>query len=219
MKTEHEPVNRPPLFRTHSTDLTEDELLILDVMFECSVTYPMLRTCNFVPQFNARPHRLDDETLKSTLVSFGRRGITDVDDGMFRGHHYISITPKGGELWASERQPKWERYCTDSYPATIRGRTIMSVKCTTSWVRDDFIRLQPEYSARTKSATISDIGLVHWRDFGKLYIGLASYAEPSKRTPDEFYEWLPRHQAHIERVEKERSWWRTVGELQKFVKS
>jgi hypothetical protein len=29
MKAEHEPVNRPPLFRTHSTDLTDDELLIL----------------------------------------------------------------------------------------------------------------------------------------------------------------------------------------------
>jgi hypothetical protein len=131
MKTEHEPVNWPPLFRTHSTDLTEDELLILDVMFECSVTYPMLRTCNFVPRFNARPHRLDDETLKSTLVSLERRGITDVDDCMLRGHHYISMTPKGGEHWASERQPKWDRYCTDTYPATIRGRTIMSVKCTT----------------------------------------------------------------------------------------
>lgn len=218
MKTEHEPVNWPPLFRTHSTELTEDELLILDVMFEYSVTYPMLRTCNFVPQFNAQPHALDDESLKSTLVSFARRGITVVDDDVFQGDHYISISPKGGEFWASERQPKWERYCTDSYPATIRGRTIMSVKCTTSWVRDDFLRLQPEFPARTKSATIKDIGLIHWRDFGKLYIGLASYAEPRRWTPDEFDQWLPKHLDHIDRVEKERSWWRTVGELQRFVK-
>jgi hypothetical protein len=218
MKTEDESINRPPLFRTYSTDLTGDELLILDVMFECSVTYPMLRTCNFVPQFNARPHSLDDEALKSTLDSFRSRGITYGEDDKFRGHQYLSITPKGGELWAAERQPRWERYCTESYPATIRGRTIMSVKCTTSWVRDDFIRLQPEYPARTKSATINDMGLVHWRDFGQLYIGLASYTEPREWTPKEFDEWLPRHLAHIERVEKERSWWRTVNELQKFAK-
>jgi hypothetical protein len=218
MKTEFDPGNWPPLFRTHSTDLTDDELLILDVMFVSGVTYPMLRACNFVPQFNARPHGLDDVTLKSTLISFRRRGITDVSDQRFRGHRYASITRKGGELWAAERQPDWDRYCTESYPAFIRGRTVMSVKCTSSWVRDDFIRLWPEYPARTKTATINDIGLVHWRDFGKLHIGLASYAEPTEWTPEEYYEWLPKHQAYSEQVEQQRSWWRTVNELQKFVK-
>jgi hypothetical protein len=217
MKTEPDPLDWPPLFRTYSTDLTDDELLILDVMFECSVTYPMLRTCNFGPMFNAQPHTLDDEALKSTLIDLRQRGVTDIEDNLCRGHHYISITPKGGELWAAERQPKWERYCTDSYPAYIRGRTIMSVKCTTCSVRDDFIRLRPEYPARTKKATINDIGLVHWRNFGELYIGLASYTQPSKWTVDEFNEWIPKHMAHIELVEKERSWWRTVRELQKFV--
>lgn len=217
MKTDPEPAKKSSLFRTHTTELTEDELLILDVMFECSVTYPMLRTCNFVPQFNARSHSLDDEKLKSTLDDFRQRGITTVDDQMLQGQHYISITATGGELWAAERRPKWERYCTESYPATIRGRTIMSVKCTTSWVRDDFLRLWPEYPARTRKATIKDFGLVHWRDFGKLHIGLASYAEPVRRTPDEYFEWMPRHQEHIEQVERERSWWRTVRELQKFI--
>ena len=93
----------------------------------------------------------------------------------------------------------------------------MSVKCTTAWVRDDFIRLWPEYPSRTKTATINDIGLVHWRDFGKLHIGLASYAEPKEWTPVEFNEWLARHKAYLERIEQERSWWRTVRELQKFV--
>lgn len=217
MPTDHQPLNEPPFFRTHSTDLTENELLILDVMFERSVTYPMLRSCNFGPQFNAQSHGLDDEALKSTLVGFERRGMIVVDDSMFCGHHYISITANGGELWALERQPKWERFCTDSYPATIRGRTIMSVKCATAGVRDDFIRLVPEYPARTKMATIKDNGLVHWRDFGTLYIGLASYREPSERSHEEILEWLPKHQAHIERVEKERTWWRSVRELQKFV--
>ncbi len=84
-------------------------------------------------------------------------------------------------------------------------------------VRDDFLRLWPEYPARTRKATIKDFGLVHWRDFGKLHIGLASYAEPVRRTPDEYFEWMPRHQEHIEQVERERSWWRTVRELQKFI--
>lgn len=183
MKTEDESISRPPLFRTYSTELTEDELLILDVMFECSVTYPMLRTCNFVPQFNAQPHSLDDETLKAKLNEPERRGITRGEDHKFRGHHYLSITPKGGELWAAERQPRWDRYCTETYSETRVGRTIMCVTCTTSWVRDDFVILQPEYPARTRSATIDDVGLIHWRDFGTLYVGLASYVKPREWTP------------------------------------
>lgn len=218
MKPEDESISRTPLFRTYSTELTEDELLILDVMFECSVTYPMLRTCNFVPQFNAQPHSLDDETLKAKLNELKRRGITRGEDHKFRGHHYLSITPKGGELWAAERQPRWDRYCTETYSETRVGRTIMCVTCTMSWVRDDFVRLQPEYPARTRSSTIDDVGLIHWRDFGTLYVGLASYVKPREWTPEEFDEWLPKHLAHIQRVEKERSWWRTVNELQKFAR-
>jgi len=217
MKTEYQHGNWPQPFRTHSTNLTDDELLILDVMFADSVTFPMLRSCNFVLQFNAQPHSLSDDELKSTLIGFWRRGITEVNDLRLRGHRYVTITPMGGRLWEAERQPIWQRYCYDSYPAVIRGRTIMSVKCTTAWVRDDFIRLCPEYPARTKTATINDNGLVHWQGFGKLHVGLASYAEPTEMTPEEFFQWLPRHRAYIELVEQERSWWRTVGELQKFL--
>ena len=216
MRTEYEPGNWPQLYRSHSTDLTGDELLILDVMFSGGVTYPMLRTCNFAPQFNARPHALSDDDLKTTLLSFWRRGITEVSDARHFGHRYASITSYGGELWAAERCPDWDRYCTESYPAFIRGRTIMSVKCATSWVRDDFLRLWPEYSTRIKTATINDIGLIPWHGFGKLHVGLASYAEPTQWTPEQYNEWLPRHQAHIEQVENERSWWRSVNELQKF---
>lgn len=217
MKTEYDPGNWPTICRSRSTDLTDDELLILDVMFTHSVTYPMLRMGNFVPQFNAQPHTLTDDELRSTLRSFWQRGITEVGDRRFQGHRYASITPKGGELWAAERMPNWERYCTESYPAFIRGRVIVSVKCTTPSVRDDFVRLWPEYPARTKTATINDFGLVHWRNFGKLHIGLASYTEPIEWTPTEYFEWIQKHKAYLERVEQERSWWRTVGELQKFI--
>lgn len=178
----------------------------------------MLRTCNFVPQFNTQTHSLDDETLKAKLNKLKGRGITRGEDHKFRGHRYLSITPKGGELWAAERQRRWDRYCTETYSETRVGRTIMCVTCTTSWVRDDFVRLQPEYPARTRSATIDDLGLIHWRDFGTLYIGLASYVRPREWTPEEFDERLPKHLAPIQRVEKERSWWRTVNELQKFAR-
>ena len=77
-----------------------------------------------------------------------------------------------------------------------------------------FLRLWPEYPARTKTATVRDNGLIHWRNFGTLHVGLASYAEPTEGTPEEYNE---KHLAYHERVETERSWWRSVDELQKFV--
>jgi len=217
MKTEYEPHNWPKLYRSLSSNLTDDELLILDVMFSYSVTYPMLRACNFVPQFNSQSHTLTDDQLKSTLRRMVADGIVEPQEHRFRNHRYVSITAHGGELWASERCPIWDRYCTESYPAFIRGRTIMSVKCVSSFVRDDFLRLWPEYPARTKTATVRDNGLIHWRDFGTLHVGLASYTEPTEWTPDEYNDWLPKLLAYMERVETERSWWRSVDELQKFV--
>ena len=197
------------LYRTNKTSLTNDQLLILDVIFDGGARPSRLRQRYFVEQWNAPSHSLSDEQLTTTLKQWLNDGVLDVhshDHG-----RYVAMTHAGGALWASERSPIWDQYCTVSYPAVIRGRTIMSVKCVSASVRDEFLRLFLKDPARKKTATVSDNGLIKWLDFGTLHVGLASYTEPTEWT-DELEE-----TAHIERVESERCWWRTVGELQKFV--
>lgn len=84
------------LFRTKETSLSGDELLILDVIFWVSVTYQMLRQCNFVAQFNEQSHALSDDDLKSTLGRIEGDGIVKTEADSFEGHAYVSISPYAG---------------------------------------------------------------------------------------------------------------------------
>jgi hypothetical protein len=189
-------------------------------MFDRSVTYCMLTQENFGPTFNAPAHTLSDHDLKAAIRKMLRNNIvenTAGSSGSGFGDHLV-MTSHGGALWSSERCPVWDRYCTESYPALIRGRSIMSVKAVSAGVRDDFLQLWPESPARCRTARIRDIGLIGWHPFGHIHVGLASYDEPREWSCDEYGDWLKQHRAHVERVEAERSWWRTVGELQKFVR-
>lgn len=207
------------LFRTKETSLSGDELLILDVMFWASVTYPMLRQCNFIAQFAEQSHGLSDDELKSTLGRLERDGIITTETNSFEGHPYISITHHGGSLWSAERCPVWERYCRGPRcSAIIHGRAIMSFRATSDDIRDDLLRLYPDSTPRVRKATIRDYGLVHWKQFGQIHVGLASYVEFWQQSIGvDFNERLAKEQAHRDRVESERTWWRSVGELQKFV--
>ena len=204
------------LFRSNSTSLSDNELLILDVIFDGGATPSMLRQQHFVEQWSAPSHSLSDDELKSTL-----RRLLKSDVLESRSHssgRYVAMTPAGGKLWSAERCPVWNRYCTDRYPAVIRDRVIMSVTAVAASVRDDFLRLWPENRARLKRVTIRDPGMIAWHPFPNVHVGLASYADqPDSMSPDEYHLWVDKHRAHIERVESERTWWRTVRELQKFV--
>ena len=203
------------LYRTHKTSLTDDQLLILDVIFDGGAKPSRLRQRYFVEQWNAPSHSLSDEQLKSTIKQWLNDGVLEARPSSHG--RYVAMTQSGGHLWASERCPIWDRYCTERYPATIRGRVIMSVTAVAPTIRDDFLRLWPENPPRVRRAIIRDPGLIAWHPFSNIYVGLASYDdEPDSMSPDEFNAWLPRRQEWIARVESERTWWRTVRELQKF---
>ena len=126
--------------RTHTTNLTDDELLLLDVMFNVAVIPPMLRQCNFTPQFNLPSHAINDASLDLTLSRFIEDGIIQTLGDRFRGHQYISLTEQGGELWSSERCPVWERYCSTRETGSIKNKSFISITAVTSEIRDDFLR-------------------------------------------------------------------------------
>lgn len=205
-----------PPFRTHATWLSDDDLILLDVMFDGSAMASMLGARHFLDQWNMPPHGLSDEQLQCRLRWLCEHGVLDsiADDDGTR----LQITAAGGELWSRERCPVWERYCTEKYRTTRQGLTLMTVVAVSPEVRDDFLRLWLYYPARRRTATIADVGLIPWRPFGRLYVGMATYQEITDWSCDEHSEVIEACRGYSTRLEEGCTWWRTVGELQRFVK-
>jgi hypothetical protein len=191
------------IYRTNTTSLSGDELLILDVMFDSCAAYVQLRQCNFIAQHNVPPHSLDDAALKSTLQRLLHEKIIEPTGGEFHGHPYLALTKHGGALWSAERCPVWQRYCYDRYRAVIRGRQIMSVAAVSADTCDDFVRVWSRSLARYKKYAIRDTGLIPWHPFGTIHALVASYDEEQDCTCDV--------------SSSARTWWRKVDELQKFI--
>ena len=205
-------------FRTNETLLTESDLIILDVLFNTSCELRFLRDSVFKKQWNlSYSHNLGDVALEDTIASLCQRGILvseiDSDRTLYK------LTVGGGDLWSAERCPVWERYCTERYKTTIRQRTMMTVIAVSASVRDEFLDYFPMYTARRKASTISDFGLVPWHTFGTLYIGVATYSEPRRISMDEIDDYFERCKNQITILNANRSCWRMVSELQRFIES
>ena len=202
--------------RTHATNLTDDELQLLDVMFNVAVTPPMLRRSNFKPQFNLTPHSIDDASLDLTLSRFAEGGIIQTLNDRLSGPRYIALTRKGGELWSSERCPIWERFCSTRETGSIPERAFISIAAATPEIRDDFLRLSFPSPIRLKRTEIQDIGFVPWKLFNRLYVGVACVHEPQKIAPELIEHWHRSRYEHMMMIETKRTWWRTAQELHKF---
>jgi hypothetical protein len=202
--------------RTHTTNLTDDELLLLDVMFNVVVIPPMLRQCNFTPQFNLSSHSINDASLDLTLSRFSEDGIIQTLGDRFRGHQYISLTKLGGELWSSERCPVWEWYCSTRETGSIPDKSFISIMAVTSEIRDDFLRISFPDPIRVKRSEIRDSGLISWESFNRLHVGIACLHEPQEIPPEQIEQWHRSRHDHMIMVDEERTWWRTARELHKF---
>jgi hypothetical protein len=189
---------------------------LLDVLFNAGTSIRLLRRENFLGQWNfGYAHALDDAGLECNLRWLCEHGVLEPErDGE---QMLYQMTSNGGELWSQERCPVWERYCTEWYTTTSRGRTRMSVLAVSPRVRDQFLALWPQYPARRRTATVVDRPLIGWRPFSQVYLGTATYEEPSQWTPAEYAVWAEQHRQHWAMLERERSWWRGVPELQRFV--
>ena len=99
--------------RTGVSDLTDVELELLDVLAIMSGPRASFRTGVFEWQYNRPSHGLDDAALQATLDRFEKEGWTTGDD--YASHwsesdRSIRLTPRGGQLWESERLPDWTRH-------------------------------------------------------------------------------------------------------------
>ena len=204
-------------FRTNTTFLTDDELILLDVLFDGAKWKNCLYREVFREQWNlGYSHNLNDDELGSHLRSLCEHGVleSEFDDN----GQCFRITVFGGELWSQERLPVWDRFCHDCYTTTSRGRTMMSVVAVSPRIRDEFLDLFPMYPARRRIATIERHVLISWHPFSKLYVGSATYIEQREwHSIEEYNAYKTMFREHWELLKQKRSWWRTVGELQRFV--
>lgn len=209
-------------YRTNSTWLDDVDLILLDAMFDRGTFFRLLRSVVFRSQWNpGYSHDLTDDQLRTRLQKL-------VDHGVLMAGHpprgtVLRITPAGADLWSHERCPDWERFCRERYTETRGGRELMSVIAVSPQIRDDFLRLWPECptrdSVRRRATSIRNMKnsqLLNWKSFERYHVGLATYRVQQEWTLDEFEVHRGLYLEHINRLEEERSWWRTVPELQKF---
>ncbi len=204
------------LFRTFATSLTDDELTLLDVMFNSTAVPSMLRQCNIYAKFLVKPHSLDNSALSETVQRFLREDILKQLDTTFRGQRYFAITEYGAALWSSERCPVWERYYVAREFAEVGDQTLVSVRAVSPEIRDEYLQIAHPNPTRFKRATIRDNGLLNWKSFACLHVGLISYLEPKWNPTGDLAPWIQNRNAELARVERQRTWWRDIGELQKF---
>ncbi len=195
------------LYRTNTAWLSDDQLLLLDALFDTGTSLSMLHRDGSLKQFNfGYTHSLDDAALEGNIIQLCEQRV--LESQCDQNSTWYKMTGTGGELWSQERCPVWEKYCTERYKTTLCGRTQLSVVVASPEVRDHFLSQWPETSARRKKAVIADRPpLIEWRSFEQVYVGVATYDQHCPHSSTD----------HWTMLERERSWWRSVSELQKFV--
>jgi hypothetical protein len=193
--------------RTHSTDLTDDELILFDVMFDSRVEFKLLRRPGFTARFNYHCHNLDDEQLSATLQRFLDSGL--LTTVRFKDKIGFQLTPRGGELWERERLPSWERYATERYGEWRNGKPFVAIRVAAQQTRDDFWRIGCDVAmfthttGRLRKAKIKNHELIPWKQFDAVYVTIATL-DDSFSVED----WRA--------LEERRTWWRRVREIDKF---
>lgn len=187
--------------------MTDDELILLDVLFDGSASFPLLRRDVFEQQWNRRSHNLSDYELVDVLTKLIKRGYLGTDEE--GGVEYFELTAKGGSAWERERLPVWDRYATDRYGQTPKGRPIVKIVSTTHQAMQDFWQIGRDvgffaYSnGRTRQAVIRNHVLIPWNSFASIYVWIAVLDDWHCHT-----DWVA--------FETLRTWWRSPMENEKF---
>ncbi|MCA9688501.1 MAG: hypothetical protein R3A51_05660 [Nannocystaceae bacterium] len=194
-----------PWLRTGETSLEDEELLLLDALFDQDCPPAALRRAGFSERFNLpAAHDLDDVALARTLMALARRGLVRLRDGDAR----VGLTPAGAALWDRERLPTWERYCADaSYERD--GGWELSVRSPSEPVARAFLAaasahglfaVDPQQGIDAR--WLDDVALVPWRRFRAVF-ELRARLVPGASA----------RQVDWAAIQARRVWWRTINEL------
>ena len=97
------------LRRHHTSSLTDDEVILLDPMFDSPHRPRALYRANYQDLFNTPYcHRLNDSDVDAALVKLCEAGLVSYSDERY------GFTAAGGLLWEGERRPPWSMFCSES---------------------------------------------------------------------------------------------------------
>ncbi|WP_146106358.1 hypothetical protein [Desulfobulbus oralis] len=194
--------------RTKITHLSNGELFILDFLaLEGRSNFKNLCEENYSIHMNVEySHDFNDRELLRVLNTL------KYEQYITFNNNYYQITKKGGGIWAIERTPIWNRYCIDSSYEDSTN-IIIDFLCTDKNIGYKFAKTSIEsnlYHTLSDNLVLNEIypgSLLYWKSFPKEYT------------------W--RDICHVNEVQEEvdwdtyhrnREWWRTLDELQLFLK-
>lgn len=216
--------------RTHQTALTDDELVLLDALFDKHVYFEHLQADGFHDTFFlGYTHGLSDDHLQRTLDRWVAEAILRTyphTEGLrpvskLWGRTKYALTAAGGRLWELERQPKWDRYCTDSYwKDEETGEWWIAVESPSQATARAFLEVptrcgEESYDLdRATTVTRGGDSLLSWKTFPKVYeVRAPESAEGIFGGYDPEYDHPNNRARRRECVEDARTWWRDAAEL------
>lgn len=199
-------------YRSDTTWLSNDDLVLLDVLFDGNVRTEHLRRKYFCDQWNlGYSHSLSDHQLSERIEFLRLKGVLRC--GREGDRSVNQITELGGRLWSKERCPVWDRFCLERYSGVSLNREMVTVVALNEAIPYEFLRTFAVPPIRSKVVNISDVGILPWRSFGRLSVGVFVFEETVSRN---IRTALDSSKFRV-RSEHQRTWWRNVSELQKFV--
>lgn len=202
------------LKRTYKTNLTDEELLILDVLFDENDTFEALVKENYGSWHNLPySHHLETGALQDLIDKLlGNEIIISHSSGPDNRIFY-GLTEAGGKLWELERVPDWERYCIDSSAPDENEHWVLQVESSSITTARAFLdcasdcRLYRFHQDDIRIITLKNekISTIDWRMFPTV----CSISVPTDPLPNgNVTDW--------NEYESRRTWWRDLRELAKF---
>ncbi len=198
--------------RTGATNLTNAELLILDMAATMGGCRRMYNHKIFPQQFNYPSHGLNPPDLKKTLDRFECEGLLtgrDFIDRWGNPDRYVGATAKGGRLWETERNPDWSRYLTclhfcrddsDRNRVSIYGHSPSVCQAYFDAARNCGVL---DYRGGLVRYGIGNRQLIWWRESQTVYL-LSAWLESWRCN----WDW-----SHLE---MKRCWWYSPDEISKL---
>ncbi|MCW3061644.1 MAG: hypothetical protein JWQ02_3465 [Capsulimonas sp.] len=234
------PLDKPLPKRTSATNLTDDELLLLDALFQChGIEAEQLFVDGYHWHMNVGyTHRLTDTLVLETLSRWDKQGwITPIADGV-QGEETSrqwEMRGEGAMLWEQERRPVWDRFvrCWTYYSdlddinyndINYSGIDVAFLKA--SWEEPMTVIASPTLAiAEAYLATATAILIVEPRSPARASIVIHGDREAHKMFEELHCLFIPAISAVEDETEKpyvytdwktyerDRIWWNTIKEL------
>lgn len=177
--------------RTNKTDLTDDELMLFDALFDHWCFESGLRSEKFGELHNfPYKHTLSDERLLQVLDNLHKRKLIKSrkglhirkDKGIKIKTNSFTLTSEGGKLWSLERNPDWNKYCINPTVVKLEGSTVETLSPSRQTLEEhvnlerDLLYNELGVSIKVTFKTLEHYHLTPWKRFSKIYA--ASWFEP-----------------------------------------